>query len=122
MKTLSPTTGRLAILVSITMIIIASLTLAMPIAAFAKSKLANDQRFVGKVTAVSSTSITIENKKANLNETLTVSPTTVVKVDKVSATIADVTVGMHAAVMTGDGKSADAIHAHAAKAHSKKAV
>ena len=109
---------RRAIQVAFMIAAFAIIALAMPQVAHAnghKGLKAATTKFHGKVTAVSATSITLHSKKTNTDETLAVTPTTKVKVEKVAAAIGDVTVGMHAAVESADGKTADAVHAHAKK-------
>ena len=87
----------------------------------AKSKhTPNPNEHHGKVTAVSAASITIHNKKDG-DQTFAVTADTKVKVAKEKATITDVTVGMEAAVLSADGKTAVKIHAHEPKPHAKKA-
>jgi len=89
--------------------VIALSTLA--VAVFAAGDATKTPRVHGKVTAVSSTSITLHSKKDNTDTTFAVTSTTKVKVDKVDSTIDKVLVGMRAAVKSADGKTADVINA-----------
>ena len=108
-----------AIVGFLTVIALAAITLAIPFAANAADTTAEGAGVRGLVTAASSTSITVHSKRANSDSTFTVSPTTVVKVDKADSTISAVVVGMHANILSADGKTADTIEAHTATPHTK---
>ena len=116
MKTISITK---AIVGFLTVFALAAITLAIPFTAKAADKPAPGPGARGLVTAVSSTSITVHNKKANTDSAFTISPTTKVKVDKADSTISAVVVGMHANILSADGKTADTIEAHTATPHTK---
>jgi hypothetical protein len=76
--------------------------------------------FHGKIATIDTTAktITIDSKKMG-SQTYTYTDTTEVKVDDKAATIADLTVGMHAGVKF-DGSTALKINAHAGKAKTAK--
>lgn len=105
-----------AMLCTLTIVLLVAFTLAIPGMASAKNNRANEPHFKGKVTAVSSTSITIHSKENNADNTFTVSSKTKVTLDNKTVAIGDVAVGMNAAIVSADGKAADVIHAHTAKA------
>lgn len=116
MRTQCLTSMRTGLPCVLVLSLLVALIIATACLAGAKNSKAAGQSFKGKVTAVSSASITLHNKESKADRTFTVTSSTKVTVDKAAAAITAIAVGMHVNVLSADGKTADVIHAHTAKA------